>query len=191
MKATFSHLDEFRVRNAPEFASPPGVRWGAFRIPLSGPRGAGGPFFVAIADDGTGGGDASLTTGWEHVSVRVVVDPELGVSRVPTWDEMDRVKRMFWPDEETAMQFHVRQRAEPAGPIGGTRPSAGLHLSRDRRRDGRSMGEALERLAAAGRPGSVSISDVISGRAARRGTGPSNRRKRRRDAPAPASVRGA
>ena len=39
--------------------------------------------------------------GWEHVSVSTQ-------SRTPTWGEMDEVKRLFWADTETVMQFHPR-----------------------------------------------------------------------------------
>ena len=40
---------------------------------------------------------------WEHVSVSLE-------NRCPTWDEMDRVKRMFWLPEETVIQLHVPER---------------------------------------------------------------------------------
>lgn len=43
---------------------------------------------------------ASDGEGWEHVSVST---PQ----RCPTWREMDRVKRLFWDDEDTVMQFHA------------------------------------------------------------------------------------
>lgn len=36
---------------------------------------------------------------WEHVSVSVY-------NRCPTWEEMCFVKRLFWDDEETVIQFH-------------------------------------------------------------------------------------
>ena len=37
--------------------------------------------------------------GWEHVSVSYK-------NRVPTWDEMCKVKDMFWNDEECVVQYH-------------------------------------------------------------------------------------
>lgn len=37
--------------------------------------------------------------GWEHVSVS-------RRDRCPTWEEMCLVKRLFWEDEETVLQFH-------------------------------------------------------------------------------------
>lgn len=43
---------------------------------------------------------ASKGDGWDHVSVSL---PD----RTPTWDQMDRVKRMFFEDHETAMQLHL------------------------------------------------------------------------------------
>lgn len=43
---------------------------------------------------------ASNGQGWDHVSVST---PD----RCPTWDEMEQVKRFFFEDWETAVQFHV------------------------------------------------------------------------------------
>lgn len=43
---------------------------------------------------------ASAGEGWEHVSVS-------RPHRCPTWAEMEHVKRMFWRDDEAAMQLHV------------------------------------------------------------------------------------
>lgn len=43
---------------------------------------------------------ASNAIGWDHVSVSLQ-------TRCPTWEEMERVKRLFFRDDETAMQLHV------------------------------------------------------------------------------------
>lgn len=43
---------------------------------------------------------ASSGEGWDHVSVSL---PD----RCPTWAEMEQVKRLFFRDDETAMQLHV------------------------------------------------------------------------------------
>ena len=43
---------------------------------------------------------ASCGGGWEHISVSTPV-------RCPTWDEMEHIKRLFFRDDETAMQLHV------------------------------------------------------------------------------------
>ena len=37
--------------------------------------------------------------GWEHVSVSYT-------NRTPTWEEMCKVKDMFWNDDECVVQFH-------------------------------------------------------------------------------------
>jgi hypothetical protein len=44
-------------------------------------------------------GDVSIGCPWEHVSVSTPV-------RTPTWAEMCFVKRQFWDDEDTVVQFH-------------------------------------------------------------------------------------
>lgn len=43
---------------------------------------------------------ASSGDGWDHVSVSLE-------NRTPTWAEMERVKRLFFKEEETVMQLHV------------------------------------------------------------------------------------
>jgi len=43
---------------------------------------------------------ASAGEGWDHVSVS-------RPSRCPNWPEMEQIKRMFFRDDETAMQLHV------------------------------------------------------------------------------------
>jgi hypothetical protein len=43
---------------------------------------------------------ASADEGWDHVSVS-------RANRCPNWQEMEHVKRLFFKDDETAMQLHV------------------------------------------------------------------------------------
>ncbi len=43
---------------------------------------------------------ASHGGGWDHVSVS-------REDRIPTWGEMEHIKRLFFLDTETAMQLHV------------------------------------------------------------------------------------
>lgn len=43
---------------------------------------------------------ASNGGGWDHVSVS-------RHNRCPNWNEMEHVKRLFFKDDETAMQLHV------------------------------------------------------------------------------------
>jgi hypothetical protein len=43
---------------------------------------------------------ASAGEGWDHVSVS-------RANRCPNWPEMEHVKRLFFKDDETAMQLHV------------------------------------------------------------------------------------
>lgn len=64
-----------------------GATEGCFWIP--DPR--GGPALAVIASSGAG---------WDHVSVSLP-------HRCPTWAEMERVKRLFFREGETAMQLHV------------------------------------------------------------------------------------
>lgn len=43
---------------------------------------------------------ASTSGGWDHVSVSLP-------ARTPTWEEMEFIKRLFFRENETAMQLHV------------------------------------------------------------------------------------
>ena len=44
----------------------------------------------------------SFGGGWDHVSVSYT-------KRTPTWNEMCRVKDMFWNEEETVVQYHPKK----------------------------------------------------------------------------------
>lgn len=45
---------------------------------------------------------ASDEGGWDHVSVSVAKPS----SRIPSWGEMEYIKRMFWDPEDVVLQFH-------------------------------------------------------------------------------------
>jgi len=57
---------------------------GYFTVTLNGED------FVVVCSDGMG---------WEHVSVS-------NRHRTPTWDEMCKIKALFWDPEDTVVQFH-------------------------------------------------------------------------------------
>jgi hypothetical protein len=43
---------------------------------------------------------ASSASGWDHVSISLR-------DRCPRWEEMEQIKRLFFKDDEIAMQLHV------------------------------------------------------------------------------------
>ena len=49
---------------------------------------------------------ASWHQGWDHVSV-THQPPGAPTTRCPTWEEMERVRKVFFREDETAMQLHV------------------------------------------------------------------------------------
>ena len=71
------------MRNDPELGAVSGAF--AFRFEDEGPD------FVVVASNGDG---------WDHVSVSTA-------NRCPTWEEMDRIKRIFFKPGEVAMQLHL------------------------------------------------------------------------------------
>lgn len=83
-------LEHYRQRGATvaEFYGWEGdATCGAFTVPSVVDR---QPLFVVASSD----------EGWDHVSVS-------RRTRCPNWIEMEQVKRLFFRDDETAMQLHV------------------------------------------------------------------------------------
>jgi len=62
---------------------------GAFQIPIGYNVSA-----CIIASDGAG---------WEHVSVHIIDD---GKDDTPLWEEMCRIKDIFWDPEDCVLQYH-------------------------------------------------------------------------------------
>lgn len=83
-------LDPYRLAQPP---SEPGRNWGAFRIGQ-----------LRVISSGTPDPDDPNVDQWEHVSVS-----KLDSITPPTWDEMCFIKRKFWRDDETVIQFHPTQ----------------------------------------------------------------------------------
>lgn len=81
-------------RRCTTMRSEPNVRLEQLR--LSGPAGTNvgqfllGPLRLIVSAGG----------GWDHVSVS-------HATRLPTWDEMDRIKQLCFRDDEIVMQLHV------------------------------------------------------------------------------------
>ena len=83
-------LDLYRVLNGPvvqHFRGTGDETCGAFKVPSPVDR---APLGVV----------ASSGEDWDHVSVS-------RSNRCPNWQEMEHVKRLFFKDDETAMQLHV------------------------------------------------------------------------------------
>jgi len=84
----FEKLDKYRIKDG-YHATPPRTPYGAFLIPTK----PGGPqiFVMASPFDGT--------EEWEHVSVSLA-------HRCPSWEEMCKVKSLFWKPSDCVVQFH-------------------------------------------------------------------------------------
>lgn len=83
-------IEHYRAQDTLLGPSQPGENWGVFRIPR-----LGGSVLYVIASDGL----SPVEEGWEHVSVS-------HHDGIPTWDEMQFVKELFWTDDEAVFQFH-------------------------------------------------------------------------------------
>lgn len=86
----WTHLDQHRIKQG-EYASPVGANFGAFFIP--GPCAQTLKIIVSNAD-------LAQDYPWDHVSVSCK-------NRCPNWPEMEFIKRLFFADDECAMQLHV------------------------------------------------------------------------------------
>lgn len=103
---TADHINKYRQRF-------PGKMWdsddsfgmyGAFSIPLEGHG-------ISVAECIVSAGDTPESviqgTDWEHVSVKVSHKRNGRYeTRVPTWEEMCRIKETFWKDTEAVIQIH-------------------------------------------------------------------------------------
>lgn len=95
MRRVWNHLDKYRYQH-PGYESQPGDRFGCFMIPYKP-----GIILRVLATDGDyRAAGLPQEYAWEHVSVSL---PD----RCPIWEEMDRVKELFWQEDECVMQLHV------------------------------------------------------------------------------------
>lgn len=94
MRTDWSHLEPNRLRKG-DYGSNDGDTFGFFIFQR------GGRQLRAMAVDAEG-------TGWEHVSVSVIYKSESGkiTYPMPTWDEMCKIKDLFWEKGECVVQFH-------------------------------------------------------------------------------------
>jgi hypothetical protein len=85
-----------RTRDAlhalPLASTPAAGNNGAFMIKRKG----GGRWFCVATDK----------EGWEHVSVSIRRGDLSSVSKLPTWDEMCKVKSIFWDPDDVVVQYH-------------------------------------------------------------------------------------
>lgn len=92
-------LNARRVKEGPLKSSDTFGFCGAFYIPSCFP----GVMLGVIASDGSDWVKTGLPPPiFEHASVRVINE-----QRLPTWNEMDYVKKIFWSDDEVVAQLHV------------------------------------------------------------------------------------
>jgi hypothetical protein len=94
---TFHVPESLRVQPA-GWESDPGDLFGVFHLPT------GARLLRILATDGQGGITAAEP--WEHVSVSVRGRGGVSRPKLPTWDEMCRVKDLFWDGEDVVVQFH-------------------------------------------------------------------------------------
>jgi hypothetical protein len=82
--------NKYRIKDHPYLSSTDEAgNNGAFRIKLDSKV-----YAFVIASDGLG---------WEHVSVHIVDHEQ---EATPLWEEMCRIKDMFWDPEDCVMQLH-------------------------------------------------------------------------------------
>jgi len=75
-----------------------GDTFGFFVIPDGSDR------LICLATDGRE--EIQSEPVWEHVSVTVRNRHGVQLQRCPTWQQMCRVKDLFWGDDDTVMQLH-------------------------------------------------------------------------------------
>lgn len=83
---SFHVPDGYRIRHGSMASNTEYGNNGAFEIPRTSHS-----HYVAIASDGMG---------WEHVSARLV---DNGKNKIPAWEDMCRIKDIFWDEEDVVM----------------------------------------------------------------------------------------
>lgn len=96
MKENWEAIEKNRRCYRPHLKTLPGDHFGWFEF-----KTPNGSTLRCMVDDG-------MESGWEHVSVSVTDRGSDIPARVPSWSEMCHVKRQFWDDSETVVQFHPR-----------------------------------------------------------------------------------
>lgn len=91
-----------RVPNSPYDTTEADGMNGAFIIPLDERTVA-----ECIVSDGSCPDAQALAVEWEHVSVKI--REKSGLTRIPTWKEMCRIKELFFTDDEAVIQIHPRK----------------------------------------------------------------------------------
>jgi hypothetical protein len=86
----FEKAEKYRKPHPRGFPHKAGDKYGWFEIPTS----ATGPKLSVMV--------ASENEDWQHISVSLSF-------RCPTWDEMCKVKDLFFDDEDIVVQFHPKK----------------------------------------------------------------------------------
>lgn len=105
-------VERYRVTKPPASRFGFDRNYGNFRFPLWD------TWVNAVADDALAQKRSLFSPVFEHVKAR----PDYGTGREATWKEMDCVKRVFWADDEFAVQYH------PAFDDNAKRGGGWLHL---------------------------------------------------------------
>ena len=92
MRTTCIEAEKYRKEHPTLGDSPAGANYGYFEVHR--PSG-----IMRIISSGT-----DMEFMWEHVSVSFA-------DHIPTWDDMQFAKELFWQDDETVVQFHPRKSA--------------------------------------------------------------------------------
>lgn len=85
--------ERYRIRSGQLATNSKDGNNGGFRVPQKN-----GPDLLVIISDGQHPADPYHGS-WEHVSVSTS-------TRCPTWDEMSRIKDLFFREDEVVVQFH-------------------------------------------------------------------------------------
>ena len=94
MRESGKHLNPYRKVHPSMGASELNSLWGYFRFRV-------GNITLAVISSGERHGVAGPEA-WEHVSVSLFPKAK----RLPTWEEMQGVKDLFWRKDETVLQYH-------------------------------------------------------------------------------------
>lgn len=82
-------LEKYRVQDG-EWGTAPGSDHGLFRLPSEDRK----TWLLVMC--------APMRNDWQHVSVSTK-------HRTPTWEEMAEIKKLFWGEDVTVVQYHPKK----------------------------------------------------------------------------------
>ena len=95
----FKVPNQYRLRTGPYKSDDSAINCGAFEIPTQNK----GKKFILSVIASAGCDEIPISRSWEHVSCHKRF---MNQRFVPSWNDMCKIKKLFWDDEDCVIQYH-------------------------------------------------------------------------------------